>query len=309
MAPQPIAPPPAPHARVYRPVSRPSQRLPERGVPIKANALTTGRKIAAGGQGTIVELPDNGSLVAKLLHQPIPGGLTAYRRLDGLREAFVGAEGLEFVWPTNPILTGDALVGYLMPRISDRFDVEVVGKRREAQLAYCIPKTGKFVPSPAPDAFQRLQLVRRVAVFLDLLHGRDFVYGDVSWANILYCLHPVPTVLVLDVDSIRPMGGMPLSGDPAPDSPNWIDPAATGAASASLFGFDRDRYKFSLLAYRVLLASSVSAPLESGVTVGSVPGLLDWQSRRVQVLFERAAGPFGGRPSMPEWREALGCGE
>ena len=147
-----------------------------------------------------------------------------------------------------------------MPRFPQGYKLTVNGVEREASLMYAVPKDGPFAASVATTPAQRLALVTAVGRFLAALHHCDYVYGDVSWSNMLFRVQPRPSVLVFDVDGVRRVGALPALSQGAADTVDWRDPAARAGLDAC---FDSDRYKFALLAYRLLVALSVSAPLPS----------------------------------------------
>ena len=143
-------------------------------------------------------------------------------------------------------------------------------------------------------------------MFLDVIHRHDCVYGDISWGNLLYGLNPT-TLFVLDVDSIRPLGSPTLTGDRGGATPDWADPIATDSGTTS--SFDSDRFKFALLLSRILVTRDLTSPLAHSLGTNAIAGLNEAQHHTVSELLGRSGERAGGRPTMTEWRIALGVPE
>lgn len=266
-----------------------------------------GKELGSGGQGTVHAVKGDPSRVYKTLASPVEGALDEY-----LRFVSVGASlhialedaNVDLVWPEAPRVDPDtgAITGYLMPRIPNGYTVTVRGAQKEAHLAHALPKEGPFRPDVVPDVEQRIALVRAVGQFLDALHRHDYVYGDISWSNILYRLEPKPTVLVFDLDGARRLGRRPVLASKALDTLDWADHADSSALGA---GFDSDRYKYALLVYRMLVSRHVSAALPAEPTIAADAGLPPDMALRLGALLRRAAAGAGGRPAVSEWLSAL----
>lgn len=262
----------------------------------------TGDKLGDGGLGVVYEMVGQPHYVVKEFYNHVPNGAGLFPRYEQLREIFVGEPGIDAAWPLQPVVSGSTLRGFVMPRIPPQFYVTVAGRRVEAQIQYAIPKAGSvFLPDVLPTDTQRLEIVQRVAIFLDVLHRNDCVYGDVSWGNMLYSLNPT-TLFVLDVDSIRPLGSMNMTGHDGGQTVDWNDPHSSGVESS----FDGDRFKFALLLSRMLVTRDLSSPLAGSLEGTAVPGLSSEQHTMVADLLKRAGERAGGRPTMTEWRVALG---
>lgn len=272
--------------------------------PAQAATLSYGAMLGDGGQGKVFELLGQPHYVAKEFITPVPDGATSFVRYQHLRQLFQGLEGIDAAWPVQPITSGELLRGFVMPKIPPQFYLSIAGKELAAQIQYAIPQPDSyFAPTVQPDALERLAIIQRIAVFLDVLHRADHVYGDLSWGNMLYSLKPT-SVFVLDVDSIRPLGASTMTGDTGGFTPGWEDPAAPSAGVTS--SFDGDRFKFALLLSRMLITSDLSSPLASDLGGASIAGLDAGQNLMVGHLLDRASQRPGGRPTIAEWRVALG---
>lgn len=131
---------------------------------------------------------------------------------------------------------------------------------------------------------------------------KPWAYGDISWTNFSFQIHPQVRVSVHDFDSTRIVGRRAMSRAPAAHTIDWDDPKAPDGVPAS---FDTDRYRFALLAYRLLVSKTLDsridptripeqfAPFEAGV------------SRRLRSLWVRADGARGTRPTVLECIHAL----
>lgn len=272
--------------------------------PVPQRQFVPGEELGEGGQGRVHVLGSDPSRAMKRFLQPVPVGEVEFRYLVRLGVAVrrhLTEVPVDFVWPERPSLDGDTLVGYIMPVISDDYREPIAGKSRERRLYFAVPREGPFRPAVTPDFRARVALVRAIAHFLYVLHRLDHVYGDISWLNFLFRLDPQPTVLVLDVDAIRRIGSGSLLQQPDAESRDWEDPTRMD------LGFDRDRYKFSLLAYRLLIARDLNSRPRL-TDAYATPDDFDASvvdQRHLGALFARSAGSAGGRPSIAEWLDAL----
>jgi len=145
------------------------------------------------------------------------------------------------------------------------------------------------------DDFDRLELMRLVAILLDGLHRRDIVLEGAGWRSFAFTVEPRPRIVVLSAGHLRRLGGESL------EPPTYVDADAVKGGP-----FDTDRYRLALLAYRVLVSGELEGDLSPWVTRG-IPGLSTTQLSQVSRLWERSIGPAGTRPQAAEWRQALGA--
>lgn len=271
---------------------------PAPGEAIDYWALVRGEQVGSGGQGSVSLLRDRPDLVVKRFRGSSHGSIDAYRRLQDLSER-VSVPGVEVVWPENPVCEHNRIVGYTMPRIGERFVVEVASQRKLAEFSLALANKGMFEPSRSPSPQQMMELLQLVALFVDQLHKHDFIYGDISHKNFLYALDPVG-VQVLDVDTMRQLGQDNLVACRGAYTPDWKDPDERTS------GFNTDRYRFALLVHRYLVARSLQALPSMDQEDPRIEGLNDVENAHVGSLLRRAAAGSGGRPTMAEWCMALG---
>ncbi|MFD6894123.1 hypothetical protein ACFWB0_06180 [Rhodococcus sp. NPDC060086] len=268
--------------------------------------LDRGKQLGAGGQGAVYELIEDSSQVAKYWAEPLDRGFREFEELVHRKvdvEVAISGYPIQLCWPDSPIRKDGKLWGYTMPMISEQFYFNMtlgsVTKQKLRELQHAIPRHAEAIPFPFDvDDHDRLELVRLVAVFLDGMHRNDIAYGDFSWMNFTFSLNPVE-LCVLDFDSSRVQGSLPFTRSLPIDSPDWEDPQSQGAVVARL---DSDRYKFALFAYRMLVAKSLHAEIDSD-------RLADWSSdpcsKLVGKLWTRSIGTAGSRPQLSQWVEVL----
>lgn len=268
----------------------------------------------AGGQGAVYQLVEFPDFVYKRYHRSMRGAAQSFDELIVAGQAlapFLEHAGVTAVWPVLACGVGSQVDGYVMQRIPDRFSIEMntpYGSRIEdATLdhALAIDPTKKFRSNREVSPEERLEIVRLVGVFLDTLHRNDLVYGDLSLKNLRYSLDPV-RLLVMDLDAVHRISTPLIDRKDLVHTPDWGDPLAPGQVP---LGFDLDRYRFSLLVYRLVVANSVSQgfPDDPGeIRVEPGKGLDSGQRSRLELLLRRAAeGGHGSRPPISEWLEAL----
>ena len=293
----PVATPEAgvtPPARALRPARRDREA--------DAVSVTAGAELGSGGQGRIYEIVGDPNRVLKAFNAPIPA---AEEDLDAILRVLDRVAGdlsglpIALCRPERAVTDRHYLMGYVMRRIESQFFFTSswgrLTKRLPRELQYAIPRQSAFqMPAVKPD--DMLALVRLVARFLDAMHRHDLVYGDISWTNFTFALDPV-RLCVHDFDSTRRLGGDAFTAQPPLDTIDWDDPEVSDAPVATL---DSDRYKFALLAYRMLAVEDLSARLDPDKAAATTA-----QRSDLQHLWRRAAGRTGTRPQLAEWLPAL----
>ncbi|MFC6321324.1 hypothetical protein ACFP3Q_14380 [Nocardioides sp. GCM10027113] len=152
-----------------------------------------------------------------------------------------------------------------------------------------VPRTLDQILGQA-DPFDRIELVRLVGGLLGALHARDCLTSGVALTSFACALDPRPAVLWLHPAAVRRLGG------------EFVNVSSGGAHRAE--SFDEDRFEFAVLAHQLLVSVSTQRPDTFRVPT-SIPGLTDGQVRRLELLWERAAGAPGTRPQVGEWMEVL----
>ncbi|WP_159081270.1 hypothetical protein [Nocardioides sediminis] len=271
--------------------------------------LSPGNALGTGGQGTVSAVSGRPDLVLKTFARPIAGGVREFQQLIDRGERVqrvLAASKVDLCWPEEVHGSATDLEGYVMPRLqtSNYFPVATKGgiKQIERTLDWAIWTSNAFqVPFKVTDA-DRLEIVRCVARWLSAMHDTDVAYGDVSFKNLCFSLDPEVRVAVFDFDSARVLGSRSFTAQETAHSPDWHDPYASSGFAATL---DTDRYKFALLAFRLLVSRQLGGDLDPANVPVAVSGLSAAQTHRLRTLWSRAAGASGSRPSMREWLDAL----
>lgn len=144
---------------------------------------------------------------------------------------------------------------------------------------------------------QRVRLAYDIGRLLEGLHDQDIAFGNMQWSNLLVSDGPQPTVLVQGLHYARPMGeDCAVIGAFDPDWRTALDPGEPT--------FDLDRYQYALLLLRFVSgAGPLTALRERPVGNSSLEAF--HYPTGARLLFERAAGPVGSRPTIREWLAVL----
>lgn len=282
--------------------------VPAERPPRQRRRNARGKAIGKGGQGAVYELDDDPSRVEKWFGRTIPGVEEDFEQLIAvgakIREPLAGLP-IDFCWPEEALIDS-GLAGYVMPRLDSRyyFAHGDQGRNRLRTLAYAVPRASAFTfPFTVSDG-DRVVLVQLVAAFLESMHTAGVVYGDLSWENFSFDTTSEPRLAVYDIDSSRILGSRSFTRQPPASTPDWDDPMAPDLPVATL---DADRYKFALLAFRLLVARNLDGRIAPAQIAGTVPGFSPADSHQLKALWSRAAGPEGTRPQLAEWTRILGC--
>ncbi|MFD6894124.1 hypothetical protein ACFWB0_06185 [Rhodococcus sp. NPDC060086] len=267
--------------------------------------LKLGAKLGDGGQGKVFELAGDRSRVLKQYHNAADPSLSV-----ASLEALIAMRGkLTFTgrpvdrwaaWPSAVVRSDSYVVGFLMPRVPVDFTFEAHGRRRLSELGVLLAKTSNplFAGISLPNIDERIAILRNLAGAVSVLHEHRIVFGDLSFANILWARTPEPRIMLIDCDGMR-LEGMPAVL-PQAETGDWEDPLA---APGILPTFDRDCYKLALAVMRILGRQTDCRPTElADIAFEGVEKTIE---QRVRVLLEQAAGPEGTRPSARAWEAAL----
>ena len=267
-----------------------------------------------GGQGTVHALLGDSGHAYKRYHRPMPDAARAYLDLVAAGQVvlpMLDRYGIVAVWPEEVCGYSTTVEGYVMKRITPEFRIELLtpyGRKNElATLDHALPRSAgsRFRPAMEATAEDRLELVRAVGRFLDILHRHDLVYGDLSFKNVLFALNPA-RVLFMDIDSVRRLSAPIVPEKDLVNTPDWADPVSEEWLP---LGFDLDRYKFALLVHRMLFGGGVSGRPTADVSITAKdlsPSGRAEVARRLESLMRRAAGgSTGSRPPLGEWLEVL----
>jgi hypothetical protein len=318
---------------------------------MKVEALGALEKLAKGGTATIYRVPDIeiglGPMVYKEYfdktreHAGKEAMTAGLRRFVRFRETLAPRQRMAWdariVWPVCLVLDDDGTAsGILMPLIPRQYFHSLPkssGGTHEVVLnldllfgALDDPPAKHLSPMSVSD---RLGIVSGVAHAYGLMHRADVVLGDVSGFNVVFnpTVSP-PSVLVIDVDSVRLVGNRPLAGNQA-HTPGWEPPEALDALAAartlrqlnhsggsadeirrkeyawSIQTPATDVYKFGLMVTRLLdnrRGGSKNRDPGKAITVLRREGL----EGAARLLARSLDDKPDTRPKMREWYEALG---
>lgn len=259
----------------------------------------------SGGQGSVFKVPDRPGFVFKRYVTPIPDASVAFISLMGAADEIGDSlpGGVDLFWPKEIHERAGCVEGYFMREVPQDYYLEYTTPTgvspRLGQLMHALPGNGHFHLTDVPNPQDRVELLSRVAIGLDALHAHSVVFPDISFANFIFT-QPSLRVGFLDLDSARPLATAQIELKDNVGTSDWHDPHAQDGAP---LGFDLDRYKFAVLAYRLLGVKHRTAPLDAD-RLGKgrrFPDLTPESESNLKWLLRRALGPRGSRPPLCEW--------
>lgn len=221
-----------------------------------------GDKLGSGGQGDVYPVANVPSgLTGPLAYKQYqPGKLVSPDVLEdmvGFCDRLPPRERRRLVrqlaWPLALTVRGDSVDGFLMPRVPGQYlrPPEQTGAPGKPQgIEFLLngkdyeQKVGLQV-----STVQRLELLSSLARLTQWLHGHGIAVGDLSPKNVLFTLAGVPSVMLIDCDSMRFQGRDALD---QVDTDDWEAPDGARATTAT------DAYKLGLLAIRLIGGSQDS---------------------------------------------------
>ncbi|BDD81163.1 hypothetical protein TPB0596_09260 [Tsukamurella pulmonis] len=258
-------------------------------------------RIAGGGQGVTYNTPGvqlgfaDAAVYKEYRADVLPH--VNVRHLAAMPELLLhrsGAVSLRLVticaWPCATVRDGAATVGFVMPRIPERFFVDMTtvrGVQRKAAEFQHLLNSPEYLAQRgiAITSGDRYRLVGALATALDFLHSLGIVVGDMSPKNMMFALRPDAAVYFIDADAMR------VSGDSVArqvESPGWEVPSGEEAATQY-----SDRYKLGLMALR-LLAGDQDLKDPRRLPPGTAPEI-------VGLITRSLSGDPASRPAPSEW--------
>jgi len=292
---------------------------------MEALALDSALELGAGGEARVMAVPGDGSLVAKLYHEPT---LAKARKVALMmaNEPALDASAAALAWPRDLLLeAGGGFAGFLMERAEGPrvFELYNPSTRRHA--------------APRSDYALLHRIGANLAAAFEALHERGYVIGDVNESNVL--ARPGGAVTLVDVDSMQVpdrANGTVLRSRVG--KPEFTPPELQGRSFAD---FDRspehDRFGLAVLLFLLLMEGthpfagrmadgSEAPPVEERIRRGLFPhgmhrdvdppklapdasilhpGL---RSLFVRAFVDGHRHP-AARPAAAEWRAALSAAE
>ncbi|MBL8814108.1 MAG: hypothetical protein JNM43_28325 [Planctomycetaceae bacterium] len=199
--------------------------------------LTLSGPAMSGGEGTVLHVKEDASVVAKIYH---PNHMRLWR-FDKLRKMVARAiRNRAVAWPSDLIQDQQGVpVGFLMPRVDGAVPLKD---------SLCSPA----MLSETFPAWTRRHLVllaRNLAHVIGILHDRGEVIGDLNPANVLVLEEGgEPRVKLVDCDSWQ------FNGYPSPVGvPEYTPPEiARQSFSTFLRSQDHDRFALAILLFEIL---------------------------------------------------------
>lgn len=290
----------------------------------QGETLLPGARIAAaGGEGTVYEIPRQPALVAKIYHRPVEARRA--RKLQRMIRMAGGELSTIAAWPQALLRLGPdgPVAGFLMARI----DGQEIHR-------LCSPADRRH-HFPGARWSDLIRVAREVAVAFETLHGCGIVMGDVNEKNLL--VSGAGQVRLIDCDSYQVPGegeGEVFTCDVG--VPLWTAPELQGRPFRGLPRTpNHDRFGLALLIFELLfMGRHPFAGVREGAEGGGIeeairefrfafgrrdrdPGwappphtlgleaLPEPLAGRFEQAFSREAERSGGRPSGREWVEAL----
>ncbi|MFD7548247.1 hypothetical protein ACFV0R_09380 [Streptomyces sp. NPDC059578] len=273
------------------------------GADVPLGALAVRDRIGDGGQGEVFTLADLPAVLYKSYRDPRQVDGEALAQLVGVRRVLDpvhrGRLDTEAAWPLCRVVSAGRVTGFLMRRAPETMTWTTgTGDTKLTELAFLLrPPKAAWQTVAQPSPAERYALAVALVEALHRLHTMGLVLGDLSAANVLWTLRPAPAVYLLDCDGARLVGRAPVLAQA--DTIDWGDPRAKPGAVT----VDSDRYKAALAVSRILARDAYAAP---GAPFTPLPGVLDERREHaVRRLLDQAAGPYGARPDLGQWRVAL----
>ena len=139
--------------------------------------ITLGKELGAGGEGSVFDIRDNSSIVAKIYH-PERRTSNVFKKLDLMIQyppRTEDAQGghLYVAWPKHLVYdSADNAIGFVMPRVN----------KKNSLFDYYIPSLRKKSAQHV-NYTSLCKVAQSLAKSLDELHGRGYVVGDINESN------------------------------------------------------------------------------------------------------------------------------
>jgi len=262
------------------------------------------RQLAAGGEGIVYRIISEPRAVYKEYKQRSLADINvdALERLIEFPFRLAADDRAWLLsrtaWPRGTVTRDGRVVGIVMPAIPDHYYAQYGLKANPKQvlcdwnhLSFQSQPLAPHMMStvPLPGIVERLELVRDLALTVDLLHRHDVIVGDMSGKNLIWSADP-PHVRIIDCGSFRFERQPNVSAHK--ESPGWIDPHLRGAPTSR----SSDVFKLAVAAYRILWERPSSV-----VTPESVQEPTSHELPLEFPALVAASLGSGSRPSAADW--------
>ena len=155
--------------------------------------MTLTRKVGAGGEADVFEVAERPGVVCKHYRAPTPERAAKLRVMVASPPSGTTAGGhVSIAWPTELVVDGGNVSGFLMPRIDVRNAIPVFQVYNPASRLQVAPGfTWRYL----------LRTARNIAAIVDSLHGAGYVVGDLNESNLLVDRRAL--VSLVDCDSMQ----------------------------------------------------------------------------------------------------------
>lgn len=216
----------------------------------RRTALTLGRLLARGGEGSVYLVEGRPGQLAKVYTPAKPDyepKLTRMRQNPPLAPGQTGGHHA-IAWPADLLYDkGGAFLGYLMPHVQHAVPLfDVFNPRRRAQTL------------PGFDARYLHRTARNLAAAVAALHARDYVIGDLNESNVL--VTPSALVTLIDTDSfqVKEQRQAQIIIYPCPvGKPEYTPPELQGKTfMGEIRQAEHDRFGLAVLVFQLLMGGS-----------------------------------------------------
>ena len=216
----------------------------------RRTALTLGRLLARGGEGSVYLVEGRPGQLAKVYTPAKPDyepKLIRMRQNPPLAPGQTGGHHA-IAWPADLLYDkGGAFLGYLMPHVQHAVPLfDVFNPRRRAQTL------------PGFDVRYLHRTARNLAAAVAALHARDYVIGDLNESNVL--VTPTALVTLIDTDSFQVIEHRQaqIVIYPCPvGKPEYTPPELQGKTFIrEMRQAEHDRFGLAVLVFQLLMAGS-----------------------------------------------------
>ncbi len=245
-------------------------------------AVTLGRELGRGGEGSVFEMPGHPELVAKLYHQPLDAA--KQDKLHYMVSVVDAKLTAISAWPRGMLhrKPGGPVVGFVMPHVSTKQPMHKVYSPAHRKQAH---------PDAAWDFL--VFVARNAAAAFEAIHAHGHVIGDVNQGNLV--VGTDSRVVFIDCDSFQIRHGSRLYPCLV-GVPHFTPPElqrVKNFASVSR-GVNHDNFGLALIIFHLLFAGRhpyAGVPLNPGD-----PPPLESAIANFKFAYSRTAGSRGIRP-------------